>query len=305
MNKQIKCFYHSSDFDGYCSGAIVGHIYGWDNVEFYPINYGDEFPWDVIDQNSEVFMVDFSLPSYEDMIKLNKKCHKFHWIDHHDTAIQKENDYLKENPEIIPPLGLRPAGNNKAACELTWEYLSDKQTPLTVQLLGQYDVGNWMNVENSLEFQYGLNQFSDLDPKTCSIDEIETWELLLSSSYSRTVYKIIEMGKIISDYKKSDNYKRAKNSVFMTELDGYPVLALNADHSNSQIFDSVIENYPDAKALMLFYFNKNYWLTSLYHIEDRTDRHLGELCQKFGGGGHKGAAGFKWNKWPLPFEIPF
>ena len=67
-----KCFYHSADFDGHCSGAIIKKKF--DDVEMIGINYGDEFPWSDIKPDETVYMVDFSLQPFDLMIKLNKLC---------------------------------------------------------------------------------------------------------------------------------------------------------------------------------------------------------------------------------------
>lgn len=50
----MKCFYHSGDFDGICSGAIIKYKYP--DCEMFGIDYGDEFPWDVIVPGETVFM---------------------------------------------------------------------------------------------------------------------------------------------------------------------------------------------------------------------------------------------------------
>ena len=76
----MKCFYHSADLDGHCSGAIVKHKYP--ECELIGINYGDEFPWDDLDIDDPIYMVDFSLQPFDQMIKLGKHFNLI-WIDHH------------------------------------------------------------------------------------------------------------------------------------------------------------------------------------------------------------------------------
>jgi len=71
----MKCFYHSADLDGHCSGAIVKLRHP--NCEMWPIDYGDEFPWDKIRWNETIYMVDFSLEPFEDMITLHHSHHKY------------------------------------------------------------------------------------------------------------------------------------------------------------------------------------------------------------------------------------
>lgn len=113
----MKCFYHSADLDGHCSGAIVKFLDP--NAKLYPINYGQDFPWDEIYSTDTVVMVDFSLQPFPDMVRLASKCVLI-WIDHHKTAIE---DY---NASGLNLPGIRREGIG--ACQLTWEYLG-RQRP--------------------------------------------------------------------------------------------------------------------------------------------------------------------------------
>ena len=88
----MKCFYHSADLDGHCSGAIVKLKYP--DCEMIGINYGDIIDINNIHQDEEVFMVDFCLQPFDGMLELNKKA-KLYWIDHHakgsiDEAFQRD-----------------------------------------------------------------------------------------------------------------------------------------------------------------------------------------------------------------------
>ena len=109
----MKCFYHSSDLDGHCSGAIVKLKYP--NCELIPINYGKEIDLDTIEKNEVVYMVDFSLKPFKQMFALNEKA-KLFWIDHHATAI--DNAYTKN----FIASGGSFLKLDRAGCELTWEY---------------------------------------------------------------------------------------------------------------------------------------------------------------------------------------
>ena len=84
-----RCFFHSADLDGHCSGAIIK--YKHPDCVMYPMDYGDKFPWHHINPDDIVYMVDFSLP-IDDMNKLSDKLgFNFIWIDHHETAAQEYN----------------------------------------------------------------------------------------------------------------------------------------------------------------------------------------------------------------------
>lgn len=120
----MKCFYHGIDLDGKMSGAIVRHFEP--ECEMFPINYGDQFPWHKIKENEKVYMVDFSLQPFGHMEHLVKEC-RLNWIDHHEVAIEDAgktgiNDSL-DGVHLEVGIG---------ACQLTWEYFSDRPVPLPV-----------------------------------------------------------------------------------------------------------------------------------------------------------------------------
>ena len=137
----IHCFYHSADLDGHCSGAIVK--YRFPEAIMHPINYGDAFPWDEIHPEDEVYMVDFCLQPFNDMIRLGKSCNLV-WIDHHATSIEE----VFACPAVIE--AKHTLNPKKAACELTWEYLfPNEPVPLAVKLLSLYD--SWTYQGHELE----------------------------------------------------------------------------------------------------------------------------------------------------------
>ena len=59
----MKCFYHI-DEDGKCAAFWVNklarHYDGYEK-EFIPINYGMDFPFDIIHQDEQIYIVDFSI----------------------------------------------------------------------------------------------------------------------------------------------------------------------------------------------------------------------------------------------------
>ena len=53
--------YHGSDLDGVFSAAIIAKKYGLDSVKCVPVNYGMEFPFNEIEEETRnVWVVDFS-----------------------------------------------------------------------------------------------------------------------------------------------------------------------------------------------------------------------------------------------------
>lgn len=274
----MKCFYHSADLDGHCSGAIVKLKYP--DCEMIGINHGEVFPWETIEVDEDIFIVDFSLP-VEDMLTINELA-KLHWIDHHKTAIDATNK------KYFSPRGGKLLNNDFAACELTWKYLNkEKDMPLAVYLLGRYDI--WKHDEDSraLPFQYALRA------KNTIPDKVSFWKNLLAK---REVDDLVKEGKLILEYQSKQNKILCNNS-FESTINGYKAICINDVLGNSITFESVYN--PEIHQLMIkFYLANKKWNVSLYSTHD--DINCGKLAQKFGGGGHRQAAGFKCTD--LPFD---
>ncbi len=150
----IHCFYHSSDLDGHCSGAIVK--YKFPEAQMHSINYGQQFAWDKVNTKEDVIiMVDFSLQPFVEMAKLYTEFgDRLIWIDHHISAVEEAKNWKdgEDNKSLNDKInGLRMVG--LAGCELTWKhFFPEIEMPNAVRLLGRYDV--WDHKDpNVLPFQ--------------------------------------------------------------------------------------------------------------------------------------------------------
>lgn len=302
-------FYHSSDLDGHCSGAIVKHKFP--DCEMIGINYGQKIDTtDCIDK--DVIMVDFGLP-LKQMFDLEHYAKSLTWIDHHKTTKESlaVNTLLwKDTTTIICEIGT-------AGCELTWEHLyPDIEMPPTVYMLGRYDVWDHTTAPNTLPFQYGMRA-RHTEPNST------IWFSLLSSRHEDwydSMEEIIKAGKIIIAYDKQSNTKAMKAQAFETKICrrehdpfyrddmpapstpylSYNAIAINRLLINSNAFESVYN--PDIHDLMLA-FGRNAdgnWTCSLYTTHDDVD--VSEIAKSYGGGGHQKAAGFQFD-WPPPFKV--
>jgi len=278
-----KCFYHSADLDGHCSGALVKMAYP--GCAMFGIDYGEEFPWDKIDKDDEVYMVDFSLQPFKLMEKLNKACNLI-WIDHHISAIKEE----RKSKSVIE--GLRRDGIG--ACQLTWEYVtkgksSTEVIPTFIKLLAQYDVWDHSNPQ-TLPFQYGMRLQDDTTPTNTDF-----WYELFDVEF---VNRLTKDGGLILQYAKKKNESYVKACSFTTNLDGLTCLACNLMLTDSKLFDS-IWNPKKYDAMLTFGWKKNIWTVSLYTDKEGVD--VSKVAKARGGGGHKGAAGFQCEE--LPFDL--
>jgi oligoribonuclease NrnB/cAMP/cGMP phosphodiesterase (DHH superfamily) len=286
----IHIFYHGADLDGHASGAIARDALCDKDVMMYPIDYGQPFPWELINPDDTVYMLDYSIPELWKLYDLVGG--KLIWIDHHVSAIQKYLvEYVeRENGKSVP--GKRLIG--KGACELTWEYFyPGEEVPEVIMLLSQYDVwdksdeGRWNDV--ILPFQMGFRTL-DTDP----VSDPEVWEFIFrdviaSGRCAEFIDNVVEDGDVIILFQKAVNVVLMQSHGFEFLWEGLRCVAVNVPRASSQIFDSVYD--PDLHDLMVafsYHGRDKLWTVSLY--SETVD--CSEIAKKYGGGGHKGAAGF-------------
>lgn len=271
----MKCFYHSADLDGHCSGAIIKQAYP--ECEMIGVNYNNKLPYLENSENETIFVVDFSFTKKE-MLWLNAHSNLI-WIDHHKTAIDKMSGTNIKGLQLV----------GKAGCELTWEWLyPEKKLPLAVHLLGRYDV--WDHADKAtLPLQYGLRLYKSTLPGSA------VWKWLLKSqntSESTELYvqKIIEEGELLLTYEIIQNKKYAKACSFSALFLDYKVIAVNKAMTNSKLLDSVY--CKDTHDFMVIYSHTgDTFKYSLYNVDDKGID-VAKIAEHFGGGGHKNAAGF-------------
>lgn len=295
------CFYHRGDLDGHCAGAIVRHRFP--EARMIGLDYEDDFdakiPWHEIIQGTEMVMVDFCLPDFMDMIRLQDfSGNSLIWIDHHKTAMDKATEVRLGAP------GLRRIGT--AGCELTWEYFfPEKPMPLAVHLLGRYDVWdegqpNWEG--QILPFQYGMRGYQT-DPSM--IEAIHLWGKVLPKSQERFIDRTCDLGSRILQYQQIEDAKLMARQSFETSLDGLRALAVNHGPGSSMKFESsIVMDVPDHKfyplCISFARLRQQKWLVNLYTYREDVD--CGEIALRHGGGGHRKAAGFICEG-ELPFQI--
>ncbi|MBW7995327.1 MAG: hypothetical protein FVQ81_01900 [Candidatus Glassbacteria bacterium] len=285
-----QCYYHSGDLDGKCSAAIVKRAIP--DVELIPFDYGQVFPYprylaDKTPQpegGHDVFMVDVSL-GIGDMEFLSGCCNLV-WIDHHEPIIEA----VRAKNLKIP--GIQQVG--KAACELCWQYLFGTLAPLAVRLLGSYDVWDFEGNSDVLPFQWGM-RIDDWDPAR-NFDRWVSGPLQFGPQGVRFIKETIGRGETILQYQGQQNSELVDLCAFEGSFEGLPALVVNRAKANSQVFESKYDpaNY---KLMIAFYCRSDHkWVVSLYSTH--KDVHCGEICKRYGGGGHKGAAGFVADKLP-------
>lgn len=270
--------------DGKCAAAIVFHSQVWmyqDGVtaltpEMIDIDYKDTIDLSKILPNEEIYIVDFSFKP-EVMEELLKITQQIVWIDHHKTAM--EYRYSQELK------GIRD--NNFSGCELTWKYIHPEiPIPKIVKMLGRYDVWDFTEYGEELnKLQAGIRLF-DHNPENLNWTE---W----FKDYC-DLKQELEGGYFALRYRNNQYASLIKAWSFWTTFEGHKSICCNAGSVSSQLFDSIKEDYD---LMIPFVFDGKQWTVSLY---TKKDIDCSEIAKKYGGGGHKQAAGFQCKE--LPFK---
>ena len=271
---------HHNDLDGECSAAIVGKALGYDNIIFFSTTYDKPLPPNDLIIDNDIVIVDFSYKPTE-MVELQDKCKSIIWIDHHRTAMFYPYDHIP---------GIRDfKDKSMAACELTWMwYFPHTKIPLIVRHIGDYD--KWAhNMVGSKSFHEGAKLYYT------SPDNALIWNdwLYHNITHQDIICKqVIDQGNLIVLYKDKQNKKLCDSFGYETFFHK-PAYAVNQSMFSSLGFGSKIKKYP---ICISYVFDGFKYIVSLY--SEQVD--VSEIAKMYGGGGHKGAAGFTCSK--LPFE---
>ena len=269
----MLCIYHIADHDGKGSGAVVKSVFP--EIELLGLNHDMEIPYDLIEKHEKVVVCDFALP-VEYMFKLSETI-DFTWIDHHASVIDKYEEELAKGRNPIK--GLRRVG--QAAIELCWEYFyPNRDVPLGITLLAKNDLFD-LSDPRVRPFEFAMQSFGVNTPS----DEI--WTELFENRLD--IEEMIQDGQRILGWINVRNYRLVRSMAFESEIDGYKCICANMPQGYSSFYDSV-ENRDSYDVMINFYMNKNQkWNLSFYSSKKNVD--VSKIAAKFGGGGHRGAAG--------------
>jgi hypothetical protein len=246
-----------------------------EKIRVLEMDYKDPVQFDIIKEREWVFILDFSLRP-ADFEKLKNITPNIVWIDHHETAML----YPYNVPELR---GMRDAAYS--GCELSWLFFCPKdKTPHAVKHIGDRDTWAWKYGETTAKVCEGIKIFPH------SPDQ-PIWDDLLGRA--KGFNAVAEAGQIALKYKAQFCRDYLKLCSYETNFEGYPCLAINLFSLGSETFLEKFNEYP---ICICYVHNGRKFQVSLYSkLVDLRD-----IATKYGGGGHKFAAGFVCET--LPFK---
>lgn len=305
--------FHDADADGWFSREITLKglkerarltdaditCIGWDYDGRSPSVFAQ------IEATDTVYMVDISVPQLMDHPGLV-------WIDHHKTAIDQFGKKRGYQIDGVAACRLCEQWFNylfgpMCQPEASRTYLPEKKDfdafmvsePEAVRMAGVYDVWDKRDpkyFDRCIDFQFGLRSTKDIDYRRL----LHPADTQSNASYDAKDYVVdlLSIGARIRYYAEAQDKSIAKHNSFDLTFEGRTYLACNFSRCNSQSFKSQVK--PHHEGLLAFRFNGREFVCSLYHVDHRTEIDHSIIAKKYGGGGHRGACGFR-----LPQEVGF
>lgn len=275
----MKCFHHN-DIDGRSAGAIVA-LYedNYNQDDFIEVDYMQPLPLDIVSKGERVYFVDYSFKENTvwQLDEILKKTNDVIWCDHHTSSIK----LLESRPDLKEIKGI--VKDKIAGVGLIYMYLYDKkditECPKFIQLVSDYDCWIYKFGNETTNFKLGIDSF---DNSALS----QLWVELIEDVGYDYLNNIKSKGATIKSYIDEDNAQYLSQYGYESELDGIKCYVVNRK-SNSWIFGDKINQY---QFVSTYAFNGDKFSCSLFSVDKDFD--CSKLAEKYGGGGHKGAAGF-------------
>ena len=274
-NKKIVVLYHADCSDGF-GGAFAAYKKFGDTALYLPVEYKMPPPQGL--EAKEIYIIDFSYPK-EILKTIADKALSLTIIDHHISA----KDDVKSIPGHVYDL-------DHSGAVLAWNYFHS-QKPAPKLLLYVEDGDLWRySLPHSQDLQ-NVFQLQGFD--------FEVWERLANDFENKETFDAyVKKGGNFSEYRQKIIKELAELSQEV-EFEGYKVLAVNAPRMfRSDLGHNLAVLKPP---LAIVWHYKNRYINFSLRSNGSVD--VSEIAKRYGGGGHKDAAGFKLNaKIPFPFR---
>lgn len=329
--KNIAIIYHDADFDGKLSNEVcrfhlkrlhpntIIHSYGWDYGRPLPTDEqrtcritveggsaNTTYQWEDYDA---IYIVDLSVDELMDRAELRDK---IVWIDHHKSAIEKWHATTDSSGNEVGHLfnGIRIDG--VAACRLCWQWFVRRnrvgvtytrpvskqdfvdrvvEEPQLIRLAGEYDVWDHRDPDGKA-LQFGLRALSDEAFANLVHEEFHAPATYPDPNPTPRLCDAVAHGHAIKAYcdKQNDEYSAAYARTLQWE--GLTFCALNiGQRGNSDLLRGGLK--PKHQAGFAWRHTGDSVMVSLYHVPGHEHLDLSEIAKRHGGGGHRGACGFR------------
>ncbi len=263
--KPICVLYHAECHDGFTAAWAAWKKFG-STADYIPVKLGNPPSPEI--KNKIVYTLDFMYypPYLEKFINDNKKVIV---IDHHISA----KEFIKKVPEHVFDI-------NHSGAVLTFKYFHpDKKIPKIVKLVEEGDL--WKFKSKNVKEVLAYMELFDFDFKV--------WDKLIKGGEKESNYnKFAESGRAIISYEDKIIENIIRSNAYPVIFEGHKIYAINAPRFlRSQIGMILSKKYPPFA--LVWQRDKDRVEVSL---RSNGDLDVSKIVAKFGGGGHRNAAGF-------------
>ena len=287
MVKEI-CIYFHRDFDGMVSAALIADYaqekWSEARIKFFPVGYGKKECWTETKLKGDIsFVLDYIFHPQATF-----------WFDHHQTGLNHYEGPLDPKRHFYNP--------QKGSCALLiWEIL--------------YDVFNYRN----LNFSDLVNWAHKIDSVTYQLEEIVScahpaFKIHLSLAIESDNAYLIELTRLFCSYKdrlfkmplplivewrfkKAYQMRKQALEEFKSKVQYDPVTKIVSFQVSQHFFTcrwAPYYLYPDCLyAVGIIELNNGRYMIAVNENPWRKSQllNIGQLCHRFGGGGHPAVGG--------------
>lgn len=267
----MDVIYHYGCVDGFTAAYCVWLKHP--GATFHEGKFGTPPP--ELKPGAEVMIVDFSY-SRDELLRLARTAKSVVILDHHITA--------QEHLVDLPPNCTCVFDMERSGASITWDYLfeNSERTPL-IEYVQDNDL--WTRALPGTLAVAAYMRSREMD--------FQTW-LKLDGLLQRDMTRVLDLGQAILARQEqiiAETICNARDFV----VEGYAVKGVASPYS---LGSEIAGRLAVGKPFGLYYVDKpNERLFGLRSAEDGID--VAHLAERFGGGGHKHAAGFR-----VPIDHP-
>jgi uncharacterized protein len=274
--------YHADCRDGFGAAYAAWKKFG-DNASYIPWRDHAVAPEGLVDK--EIYIVDFSFhrATFEALLTHNTSVVV---IDHHQTAQADVEAY----PQNI-------FDNNHSGCVLAWQYFHPgTEVPELLYYIEDHDLWRFALTENR-EYNVALGQYEV---------SFTVWDALIAELAASEANRInfIAKGALIAKFedKLVDTIMKTRERVL---FEGHEVWAVNAERIYRSILGNKLAELNEAEgkiAIGIVYYHSHGRVN--ISLRSRGEVDVAAIAEKYGGGGHKRAAGIEVGTFAdLPFAF--
>ena len=275
ISKRIAVIYHANCADGFGAAWAAWKKFGA-RAEYFPAHHGVPPPPGL--QEKEIYFIDFTYPKKitEKLIKENKRVTA---IDHHISAIE----IVKLTKDFSFDL-------NRSGAILAWHYFHPhKRPPRLLKHIEDMDL--WKFKLSATKEIFSFLDLFDFNFKV--------WDKLIREIENPEIFKKYRhQGKLLLRYEDKLIERLVHSNAERVRFEGYETFIVNFPFFESQIANILLKKLPPIGIV---------WRKKMgkigVSIRSNGSVDVSKIAAKFGGGGHKRAAGFTLDPArPLPWK---